>query len=362
MRVEGRLIGLFSFDIGDEIRLDDVRTLVREAAAGSLEKRRAAPVHLAYAVPPLHLPLPDRDLLLHGETRTTAATSAWVHEFGAATILLETPLSCEVTALPGLAAGLTGTAPIEEAARGALAELVERIAPAVVRPEAGAAMMEDYWVVQVDRFDPPATIDEVLAAHGPEIAAAVRGEARPLSGPEADEILRGALRYYPEDLLVADWNVAFVVDESWHDAVAILEFLNVQLVELRWYDALLDRRIADVGSRARGLGRPSFLARPLHAAIDELSAVRIDMARIFERIHNSLKLGGDLYLAKVYAQTAQRLGLESWERAVARKLEVVQELSSILSQRAATARAELLEITVIVLIAVEIAISLVGRR
>jgi len=362
MRVVGRLIGLFSFDIGDEIRLQDVRGLVREAAAGTLEKSRAAPVHLAYAVPPLRLPLPDRDVLLHGGARATATTGAWVHEFGAATIVLESPLACEVSELPGLAAGLTGTASLEESAREALGELVSRIAPAVVRPEAGAAMMEDYWVVQVDRFEPAATIEEVLSAHGPELAAAVRGESRPLSRPEADEILRGALRYYPEDLLLADWNVAFVVDTSWHDAVAILEFLNVQLVELRWYDALLDRRIADVGSRARGLGRPSFLARPLHAAIDELSAIRIDMARIFERIHNSLKLGGDLYLAKVYAQTAQRLGLESWERSVARKLEVVQELSAILVQRAATARAELLEITVIVLIAVEIAISLVGHR
>lgn len=361
MRVEGRLIGLFSFDIGDEIRLDDVRSLVREAATGTLEKSRAAPVHLAYAVPPLRLPLADRDLPLPDGARVPARAGAWLHEFGAATVFLESALACDLGDLPALAAGLTGTVPIEETARGALAELVSRIAPAVVRPETGAAMMEDYWVVQVDRFDPPATIDEVLAAHGPEIAAAVRGESRPLSRPEADEILRGALRYYPEDLLVADWNVAFVVDASWHDAVAILEFLNVQLVELRWYDALLDRRISDVGSRARGLGRPAFLARPLHAAVDELSAIRIDMARIFERIHNSLKLGGDLYLAKVYAQTAQRLGLESWERAVARKLEVVQELSAILAQRAATARAELLEITVIVLIAVEIAISLAGR-
>jgi len=362
MRVEGRLIGLFSFDVGDEILLDEVRDLVREAAPGSLEKRRAAPVHLAYAVPPLRLPLADRELPLPGGARATASTNAWVHEFGAATILLECPLACEMAALPELAAGLTGMPSIEECARGSLAELLARIAPAVVRPEPGAAMMEDYWVVQVDRFEPPATIDAVLAAHGPELAAAVRGEARPLSGPEADEILRGALRYYPEDLLLADWNVAFVVDTSWHDAVAILEFLNVQLVELRWYDALLDRRIADVGTRARGLGRPTFLARPLHAAIDELSAVRIDMARIFERIHNSLKLGGDIYLSKVYAQTAQRLGLESWERSVARKLEVVQELSSILAQRAATARAELLELTIIGLIAVEIAISLLGRR
>lgn len=361
MRVVGRLIGLFSFDVGDEIRLDEVRELVREAAEASLEKRRAAPIHLAYAVPPLRVPLADRDLALPGGLRATASTSAWVHEFGAITILLESPLGCDLATLPELAAGLTTGPSTEDGARGALAELLARIAPAVVRPEPGLAMMEDYWVVQVDRFEPAATIDEVLASHGAELAAAVRGEARPLSRHESDEILRGALRYYPEDLLLADWNVAFVVDTSWHDAVAILEFLNVQLVELRWYDALLDRRIADVGTRARGLGRPTFLARPLHAAIDELSAVRIDMARIFERIHNSLKLGGDLYLAKVYAQTAQRLGLESWERAVARKLEVVQELSSILAQRAATARAELLETTVIVLIAVEIAISLLGR-
>ena len=361
MRISGRLIGLFSFDIGYEIRLGEVRRLASEAAAGGLEKRRAAPVHLAYAVAPLRLPLGDRPLRLPDGQEATAAASAWVHEFGAATILLECALDCEVAALPALTGGLTGTPSFEDAARAALAELVARISPAIERPEPGGAV-EDYYVVQVDRFEPATAIEEVLTVHGGALAAAVRGEATPLSHSEAEEILHTALRYYPEDLLLADWNVALVVDTAWHDAVAILEFLNVQLVELRWYVALLDRRIADVGARESRRRRAPFLARELHATIDELANIRIDMARIFERIHNSLKLGGDIYLAKVYAQTAQRLGLETWERSVARKLEVVQELSAILAQRASTARAEMLEITVIVLIAVEIVISLLGRR
>ena len=121
MRISGRLIGLFTFDIGYEIRLGEVRRLASEAAAGGLEKRRAAPVHLAYAVAPLRLPLGDRPLRLPDGQEATAAASAWVHEFGAATILLECALDCEVAALPALTGGLTGTPSFEDAARAALA-------------------------------------------------------------------------------------------------------------------------------------------------------------------------------------------------------------------------------------------------
>ena len=77
-------------------------------------------------------------------------------------------------------------------------------------------------------------------------------------------------------------------------------------------------------------------------------------------IHNALKLSGDLYLAKLYTRTAERLGLRAWEESVAGKLQVLQSLYDVMVERVATARAEALELTIVVLIVVELGLFLAG--
>jgi hypothetical protein len=293
-----------------------------------------------------------------GEER--ARVSAWLHEFGAVTVFIETRLRCDVEQLPALTAGLSSERRLEEDARNALAQLANRLRPAIDRL-GGLGPVEDYFILQIDELEPKASIQELLEKHGPAIASALRCEADRLSATEVSDALQTARSYYPHDLVVTDWNVALILDRDYRDAVAILEFLNVQLVELRFYDALLDRRVASVERLETFSPRRFSLAyRRHHRAIDEIARIRIDMATIFERIHNALKLGGDVYLAQIYALTAKRLGLEAWELSVARKLEVLQNIHDVLVERAATARAEALELTIILLILVEIVLSLVG--
>src|SRR4030095_15279790 len=92
------------------------------------------------------------------------------------------------------------------------------------------------------------------------------------------------------------------------DTVNVLEHLNVQLLELRYYDDVLDRFMTEAFSRATAPRRGvPLLPRPYRRAVTELAAIRLDVAGIVERLHNALKLSGDLYLAKVYTRTAERL-------------------------------------------------------
>ncbi|MFN8545840.1 MAG: hypothetical protein U0807_16780 [Candidatus Binatia bacterium] len=359
MRLGGRLIGLFSFDVGYEIDLDRARTLTDEGDIGAIARRRAAPVHLRYAVPPLRVPLGTRGVTL-GDTVVDATASAVIHEFGAVTIVLQAPLACDVAALPPLTATLTGAGPLEDAARVLVEELGTRIRPAVTRPFLNE-FVEDYYIVQIGHCDPPTSIPELLeTARGP-LASALRCEAVPLSDTEVDDVFRTRVSYYPDDLVVTEWNVALVVDTDFADTVSILEYLNVQLLELRFYDALLDRRLAD--THAPDAARPSglpFRYRRYRRAIEDLAAIRVDVATIVERVHNALKLSGDLYLAKIYTRTAERLALRAWEESVAQKLDVLQQRYDVLVQRMATARSEALEATIIVLIVLELVVLLAG--
>jgi len=352
VRATGRLIALFSFDVGYEVDLDRVRTSLPDAQEEP-ERRRAAPPYQEYATPPVRLALGRRTVPL-GDQPTEAVAGAIVHEFGAVTITLEMPLDGEVRALPGLTARLTGAGPLEDAARRLSDEVVARLAPAVTSPTVNT-FVEDYYVIQVDHVTPPTTIAELLAAERGTLAAALRCEPVPLADPEVEDVFRTALSYYPDDLIVTEWNVALVVDRDYRDALRVLEYLNVQLVELRYYDAVLDRRVATTFPLTARPRRTFPLAFRSHRrALDELASIRLDVATIIERVHNALKLSGDLYLAKVYARTAERLALKAWEDSIERKLDVLEEIHDLLSQRVVTARAELLELIIVVLILIEL--------
>jgi hypothetical protein len=359
VRFRGQLIGLFSFDVGYEIDLDRAQALVVQGRAGALERRRAAPPHLQYAIPPLRVPLGTRPVPL-GEDTVSAAATAVIHEFGAITIVLQTALATELATLPALTSSLTGAGPLEDAARVLLEEIVARCTPAVAKPSLNE-FVEDYYVIQIDLLEPPVGIPTLLAEARGTLASALRCEPGALSDAEVDEVFRTRISYYPDDLVVTEWNVALIVDTDWVDAVHVLEYLNVQLLELRFYDATLDRRVNDMYERTAVQPRRVPLSYgPHRRAIEELARIRIDVATIFERIHNALKLSGDLYLAKIYARTADRLAVHAWEESVARKLDVLQQMFDLLVQRVTTARAEALELTIIVLIAVEVVMLFAG--
>jgi len=361
VRLIGHLIGLFSFDVGHAIDVERVRRILGSAPTKAPpERRRAAPAHLAYSIPPVRLDLDPCEVPV-GRTRVQADAEARVHEFGAVSIVMTAPLATDVDALPELTATLTGAGPWEDAARRLLDGLRERIRPAITKP-ATTDVVEDYYVIQADRLEPTLSIDELVTRSQGPLASALRCEPQPLSEAETEDVFRTRLSYYPDDLVVTDWNVALVVDDT--DCAAtleVLEYLNVQLVELRYYDALLDRRVADfddlLGVHASGV---PLLNRAHRQKVDELAAIRLDVATIVERVNNALKLSGDQYLAKVYQRTADRLSLRAWTDSVSRKLEVLDRIYEVVVERTAVARSEVLELTIIALIAVEIALFLAG--
>jgi hypothetical protein len=360
VRLVGQLIGLFSFDVGWEIDLARARALVGSAGPEESRGRRAAPAHLAFATPPVRVALGTRDVTV-GQTTVTATAGARIHDFGAVTIILQSPLDEPLDRLPGLTAALAGAGPLEDAARALLEPLFERLRPAITKPGLNR-FVEDYYVLQVDQTVPLTTIPELLAGGQRALAAALRCEATLLSDTETADVFRTALSYYPDDLVVTEWNVALVIDDvDSADTVNVLEYLNVQLLELRYYDDLLDRYVADAfglpATPPRGL---PLLHRRYRRAVTELATIRLDVAGIVERLHNALKLSGDVYLAKVYTRTAERLALRAWEESVGRKLDVLQQIHNLLLERVTTARGEALEVTVIVLIAVEIGLFLAG--
>lgn len=358
----GRLFAMFSFDVGFEIDLRRLRAAHPQPGHPpdpTNGGRKTAPARVRYPSPALSLPIGARSLTL-GDRPAVAEVTLRAHEFGAVTVLFAFPFDdVDCAGLPVLTAGLATRTTLETAARAILDEALPRLGPAIVRPALdGHGLVEDYYVVQVSRFEPETDAPALLDTHRDLLARIVHCEPQPLSPSETDEVLRTAVTYRPRDLVVTDWNVALVFDEDYEDALDVLELLNVQLLELRFLDTMLDRRI---GALYEHVGRPRRLLsfRREVVRVRELSELRLDTVTLRERLVNAVKLLGDLYLTKIYARTADRLHLGEWQRSLDGKLELVQKITDVLAGRASTARAELLELTIILLILFEIVLFFV---
>ena len=232
----GRLFALFSFDVGYEIDLARLRRELPEgvrAAAG--DDRKIVPAHVHYASPPFVLPLGERQLAVVARSARAEVTLR-VHEFGAVTVVFGFPLEgTDCAALPELTAALTTGSAMEAQARAVLADVFPRIAPAVSRPGVDdRSLVEDYYILQVSRFEPAADAATLLGVHRDLLARVLHCEPALLSASETDEVLRTAVTYTPDDLVVTDWNVALVYDDEYQDPLNVLELLNVQILELRY--------------------------------------------------------------------------------------------------------------------------------
>ena len=79
---------------------------------------------------------------------------------------------------------------------------------------------------------------------------------------------------------------------------------------------------------------------------------------MFEKASSALTLVGDPYVARVYHQVATRFHLDEWGQNIRRSITVLESIYQVVSNQAASYRAETLEIAVVVLIVIEILLAI----
>jgi hypothetical protein len=352
----GALVVLRQFDVADEIDLPRLQELLPASRQGLTRPRASA---LLLLNPPVALALGPRALALAGTT-VEAELSARVFDFGVVSVRLRIPLP-EGTSWSGLST-LVRVAQTDEAlqrlAREEAEKLSRLIAPALTGGHI-SPIYEDYVVAQIERFTPPTRPDALPPEAVARLLLGERDDAR-LAQAEVEEALDARSSYYGDDLCVVGWNTALVVEPSGDpDPADVLEFANAQLLELRYYDELLDRRLARLYDEvAARRGRGLVLLSNYGSVQREAMALILEIAEFIERVENALKIIGDVYLARVYAGAVESLRIPAWERSVSRKQELLHQVYDVLKSEVDASRGQLLEITIVVLIAFEIGMAL----
>jgi hypothetical protein len=356
--LRGALHVFVAFDWGDEVNLEEARRLL-PAESQDLARRRRTPSSIAYRPAPLRYPLGGVRLELAEIGAVETAAEAIVFDFGGVSVSLRIPFELSPAALARLAGSLAEPQKLVDAARSASQELFERLKPAI-QQAAWSPLGEEYFVFQIPPGDPPALPEELLEQHSDWLAGLVRLETEPLSREEIAIAVQSRIGYSQCDILIADWSASVLVDRDCEETLQTIEFANLQLLEYRFIDNLLDARMSEAYSTIHRTIR-SWLpfwrthARPLR----RLGELRIEANSLFQRAENALKLVGDQYLARVHRLIAARFHLEQWEQSIRGSLDVVEGAYQVVSDQSASFRIELLEVVVIVLITIEIFLALV---
>lgn len=356
----GRILVYHLFAVADTIDLDHVRKLWEgQSRTTRLISRRAAPEYIQFVNPPVSLALGERTLYPLPDVQLPARATAKVFDFGVVSIRWEIDLPDSWDELVRQAPCFVDNDAIEVLSRQLLEEIRPKLASGFQNPYPDT-LEEDYTIFYVEAFDgqEPLSARDLLAGYGADIAQLIRGESKALSPSEQVETLRQHISYFDDDLVVIDWNAALVYDhEGSYEHVDILEFANCELLELRYYDALLDRELDRIYLEVEA-GPPSSWKYWLHnryrPTSHRLLTLMVDVVELKEQIENALKIIGDLYSARIYRAISERLRLKEWEASIEGKLRSARSIYEVLTDSLDIGRSVFLEWTIILLIALEI--------
>ena len=350
----GALRAFYLFDIADTIDLRRLRTVGGESLAPAHLPLRphTSPAYLQFPTPPLAARLSDETLNgLRIERRVK------LFDYGVVSVRLSAPFQGGWAEFIEFATRLRNSEELAAVAQRTVSEVRHEIEEALDDPH--EPLIEDYFVIEVERFSPAIDAEALAGGHEAELGSLLLGESQPLSRVHLTTALRERFSYFADDLTIVQWDAAFIYDrrESAEAIGDILEFANSQLVELRTYDALLDRELDNIYAMHPGRQIRSPLERRAAEQAGSLRYLIVDVLELIDRSSNALKIIGDAYYARIYRAAAARLALEDWERQIDRKLDSVGEIYRFLNDQARGGREQFLEIVVIVLIVMEVVIG-----
>ena len=358
--MKGEVVYYRLFDIGAAIDLDEVqRRVAIPFLSGRIVPEHAAPKYARLGQPILvHLDQREVDTNLGRLTFTIAVK---LYGVGALSVVLRTPFDAvnlrDLRPFAGVRIkGLEKEETLDEYCTRIAGRIEEDLVP----------YMHDSYDVKVD--PEPYTVYCVTVSEHPvrtfangwrrEVTALLASDPRPddISDEEVEDTWKSWLSYYQDDLVVVEWDAALVIEPtaSYEDTLAVLEVANLQLLELRTYDAFLDKAIDKAYDDLEDLFRRSSLLRSGGQEVKELAELRMDLSEATFQVDNISKLWGDWFLGKVYRACMRKFELESWRKTVADKMQDLSEIYQVAQAEFEGRRMLLLETLVVLLFVIDL--------
>lgn len=342
------------FDIAEEVNLVSVEKILSEAIANERLKLKKGPRDaLVMKNAPVILNAQELELDLAGQ-KVKCDVFAKIWDYGVLSITFQIPIEPGTSwqRLIEYSAYLENDQKLDEIAKVRTAELVTMLKPALQKPRTWD-QFEDYVVFFFEKLRGLEKSTDLLKSA--DIPSLILGETsfNP-SEKSKQSILESTYQYSSDDLAVIDWNSAVVVEPSGKKEVPeVLEFALTQMMEMRYYDDLLDDRLYELYDEIEKT-RGSIFKSQFSVLAREASTRYIEFSEFIERIDNSLKVVGDFYLATIFRGASAKFRIRDWQESITQKMNLMARVSELLSAEVHAGRSLILETIVVLLIALEI--------
>jgi len=204
---------------------------------------------------------------------------------------------------------------------------------------------EDYTIFTTDRMDDPADPLPLLL-----------GDATPVAAQVREETLKYTLSYSLQDRIILSYDSSLICSpEPPNDLLDLLEYANVQVFELRYYDRLLMRQVEKMFDDIEHADRMSWFRRmnQYHTIMGRVMETNAEITDVIEKVNNLIKVTEDIHYARVYAKALSVFRADQWSESVTRKIEMLRDNYSMLSDEVRIQHSYFLEWVIIILIALE---------
>jgi len=233
---------IFAYDAARTINLAEAERRVHEITERpTIARKRRTPSYFEYQPPPVRFSQESESVAI-GKFATRTTVELMLYDFGAVAIIYALPITGPFQELLSVSEELYDNDTLLADSRLRVDQLLRVIGSAATRSH-DSPFVEDYVVFHVESFAEPCDLDSFCATQARTIAQILRAERQPLSAQELDDALAARVSYGNDDMAIVDWNAALLVDREGDDVRAVLEFANVELLEMRYVDQKLDRAL-----------------------------------------------------------------------------------------------------------------------
>ena len=339
------------FDIGREIDLDWLeKALAQNYFTARTSFVRVKPKSIMIEDPPLMIQMHPIRVERDGK-QFDLSVVARVYGIGAISIcfVMDKPESryTDLEEIAFLFAGQEGLGDIYVQYLRTLGEIIK---PHIRTFSLDPDFYEDYTVYVTDYHDD--SIDPVPL---------LIGERTNISSQIREDILKNSLSYSADDLAILSWDSALLCSpESPTDIIDLIEYANVQVLELRYYDRELTREMEKMYDDIEHADRLSQFrrSRQYHVIMTKLMETSAETSEVIEKVNNLIKVTEDVYYARVYAIALKVLRSGLWSESVSRKIDVIRGNYSMLSDEVRIQHSNFLEWVIIILIALEFGLAI----
>ncbi len=347
----GKIFVYRVFDIGQDVKLQAIQEkFLAEKAPKRFQLAKSGRAMIINNAP-LALTIETGKLEMNGVSFEYEA-SAKIWHFGAVSINLQfsIPSTSNWNHLIELGAAFENDLKLHQLAQQLASQLVQRIDAA---REPNWETFEDYTIYFFKSL-PGCESNASQILQNYDVARLILSETHEVISEQLKKgICESAIQYGQSDIAIVNWNSALIVEPSGSlDIPDTIEFALTQLLEMRYYDDVLDQKLA---SLYEALEEKTFGIWQTYTEKLAREAARkyLEISETVESVENSLKVVGDFYLAQIFRAASNRFRFNDWRESVNQKLTNLAEISKLVNAHINERRNQLLEIIIIILIAVE---------